>query len=291
MNKRDRDAKLAKGAAAIHKAESETRSEGINEKWLIATRDIKAVLKDRVKFLPDHMGLKLHDDTSIAECLQVLDYVVAVGEHVQFWIGDVLNYGEAKWGKKYHQAIEQTGRAKSTLKHYASVARRIPVDRRKATLSFSHHLEVLKCADVGTIDKLLSDAATKAEKGNTPTVLELRERVKRLQDKAGPETRNDERKQSHKAAVDELVKKGIAKDERDARRILREAQDNEDGSAPASVVEQTSKGWTPPVIEESDLTSEELAVVVCVRDHLRSKPTERCNVFLRFLREKLECPE
>src|SRR5215813_619235 len=101
------------------------KSSRMNDKLLVRTRDIKVVLKERVKFLPEHVGLSLSDDTSIAECLQILDYVVQLGEHIGFLIGDVLNYGEAKWREKYRQAMEQTGRAKGTLVTYASVARRI----------------------------------------------------------------------------------------------------------------------------------------------------------------------
>src|SRR5262245_61685522 len=135
-------AKLAAGAENIRKAEKEAaaskaNTEKINEKWLTPSRDIKAVLKDRGKILPDHIGLKLAEDTSIAECLQVLDWAVAFGHHIQFLIGDVINFGFAKWGDKYRQAMEQTGRAKSTLVAYASVARRIPAAQRKAALSFS----------------------------------------------------------------------------------------------------------------------------------------------------------
>jgi len=291
-------AKLAKGAAKIREAETEAAtSKPIGDKALTPTRDIKAVLKDRVKFLPGHTGLTLDDDTSLAECLQVLEWAVALGNHIQFLIGDVINFGFVKWGNKYQQAMEQTGRAVNTLAHYASVARRIPARQRKAVLSFAHHREIVIIGDDAKIEDLLNEAATQAENGKPPSVIELRRIVQQLTAGSGKQAKVESKTglspRYHSEAVEELVSKGIASGENAARRLLTELEEQTD-VAPVPVVEpaqedEAPQGWPPPVLEESDLTEAELAALRPLREHLASKPTGRCQVFLRYIRESLEC--
>jgi len=75
-------------------------------------------------------------------------------------------------------------------------------------------------------------------------------------------------------AVEELVSKGIAKDERDARRILRE-QETEEEEAPMpaetkpagieSPVESPT-GWTPSSLTKDDLTNEERTLLRALAD-------------------------
>src|SRR5437660_4379553 len=108
MSKKDK-AKLAAGAVEIRKAQKLVAMPSpvvIPE----STRPIKEILRERVKILPGHIGIKLADDTPIEESLRVLDWTTTLADHVGFMIGDVLNFGEAKWGEKYTQALAQTGR-------------------------------------------------------------------------------------------------------------------------------------------------------------------------------------
>jgi lysyl-tRNA synthetase class I len=162
----------------------------LTDKELVPTRDIKKLLRDRVQFLPGHVGLVLSDYTTMAENLQILDWTIGLGEHVQFWIGDVLNAGYVAYGNKYAEALKRTNRAHSTLRQYASVARRIPVEKRKATLSFWHHEVIVRMSEQTAVDKLLDDAAAKAEKGQAPTVKELRDTVKQAKS-AAPDEQTD----------------------------------------------------------------------------------------------------
>src|SRR5258705_4874231 len=60
----------------------------------------------------------------------------------QWWIGDWCNYGEARYGEKYEQAVRDTGYDRGTLRNIASVAGRIEPSRRRDNLSFKHHVEV-----------------------------------------------------------------------------------------------------------------------------------------------------
>lgn len=64
-----------------------------------------------------------------------------------FWLGDLLNFSEARYGHRYAQVMDATGFAYSTLSNYAYVCRQIaPSRRRRAaldgrwrTLKFSHY--------------------------------------------------------------------------------------------------------------------------------------------------------
>jgi hypothetical protein len=57
-------------------------------------------------------------------------------------IGDWVEFGERVYGEKYAQAVEETGLAPQTLMNYASVARRVPPPRRRASLPYSYHAVV-----------------------------------------------------------------------------------------------------------------------------------------------------
>jgi hypothetical protein len=64
-----------------------------------------------------------------------------------WWLGDWLVYGQAKYGRRYKEAIAATGLDYQTLRNYAVVARRFEVSRRRAGLSFHHHAELCALAD------------------------------------------------------------------------------------------------------------------------------------------------
>lgn len=60
----------------------------------------------------------------------------------QFWLGDAILYGEARFGDMYAQAIELTGLDYATVANAIRTARAIPPDRRRESLTYSHHLIV-----------------------------------------------------------------------------------------------------------------------------------------------------
>jgi hypothetical protein len=145
-----------------------------------ATRPIEHILRERVTILKGHIGLKIAGGTSLAESLRILDWTMAMHDHVGFLIGDVINFGHAKWGDKYKAALKQTGLALSTLKTYAKVSARIPIEQRKATLSYTHHREILRIGDDAKVASVLEEIAERADLGNAPTTREVVEKVKRI---------------------------------------------------------------------------------------------------------------
>lgn len=58
---------------------------------------------------------------------------------VTWMIGDWINFGERAYGEKYAQAVEATNMTPATLMNYASIARKVPRERRREGVPFSVH--------------------------------------------------------------------------------------------------------------------------------------------------------
>jgi hypothetical protein len=87
-------------------------------------------------------ALTLDPDTPYGQW-EALGAMLGALSHASCWlIGDWLEFGERAYGEKYAQAIEETGLAAQTLMNYASVARRVPPERRRAALPYSYHAVV-----------------------------------------------------------------------------------------------------------------------------------------------------
>jgi hypothetical protein len=56
-----------------------------------------------------------------------------------WWIGDWIEYGTAKWGEKYVEAARITGYDVKSLRNIAWVARQVDLSRRRDNLRWSHH--------------------------------------------------------------------------------------------------------------------------------------------------------
>ena len=144
-------------------------------------RPIQAILKDYVEILPDHIGLKIDDKIPLDESLSVLGWAMALSDHAGFMIGDIINHGEQTFGEsKYTEAIARTGRALSTLKNYAWVARTFPPEKRLPALTFSHHEEMARLGGPDHREQLIKEVIAQVEEGEEPTVKELRAKVKKL---------------------------------------------------------------------------------------------------------------
>jgi DNA methylase len=70
-----------------------------------------------------------------------LDYLMHLARRIHWWIGDLLVYGEWRWGEMYDEMIERTGYEVRTLRTLKWVAGQIDVSRRRDDLSFAHHQE------------------------------------------------------------------------------------------------------------------------------------------------------
>jgi N6-adenosine-specific RNA methylase IME4 len=88
-------------------------------------------------------SLRFKRDVSKAEWMRVFKALRMIEGSVQFWIGDCLAYREQKWGM-YDEMIDETGYEKGSLRYIKLVAEKFESARRRADLTFSHHLEVVK---------------------------------------------------------------------------------------------------------------------------------------------------
>jgi hypothetical protein len=59
-----------------------------------------------------------------------------------WWVGDWIRYGDARWGEKYTEAARLTGLDSKTLRNIAYVASRFRLSRRRDNLTWTHHAEV-----------------------------------------------------------------------------------------------------------------------------------------------------
>jgi hypothetical protein len=64
----------------------------------------------------------------------------AIGRCSQWWIGDWIRYGTAKWGEKYVEAARVTGYDVASLRNMAWVASKFDLSLRSDTLTWSHHV-------------------------------------------------------------------------------------------------------------------------------------------------------
>lgn len=87
-------------------------------------------------------GITPVGDPTFEEWLSAGTFINNADKSVHFWIGDWLNYGEARWGQMYEQAIERTGFDYGTLANDKYIASRIEFSLRNENLSFTHHVVV-----------------------------------------------------------------------------------------------------------------------------------------------------
>jgi hypothetical protein len=96
----------------------------------------------------------------------------------QWWLGDWIRYGNAKFGEKYSRAVNLTGYDAQTLMIMVHVATRFEIFRRRKDVHWSHHVE-LASLEPDEQDHWLEECAAKKL-----SVADLRSELRRLA--AGP---------------------------------------------------------------------------------------------------------
>jgi hypothetical protein len=64
----------------------------------------------------------------------------AIGRCSQWWIGDWIRYGTARWGERYAEAARVTKYDAASLRNMAWVASRFNLSLRSDKLTWSHHV-------------------------------------------------------------------------------------------------------------------------------------------------------
>jgi hypothetical protein len=91
------------------------------------------------------------------------------------------------------------------------------------------------------------------------------------------------KKRRNNKIVEELVSKGIARDERAARTVLKERREQD--KEPEPQLSKEPKGWTPSVLEKGDLTPDESETVSRLETYATDMPEGRRKAFKRYLCE------
>jgi hypothetical protein len=89
------------------------------------------------------VGIRISGKPDVAEWKGPLQFALWCQRAGPWWIGDLLNSGEDRFGESFSQMCEGVVSAEM-LNRYASVARRVPIENRVATLSWSAHAAVAR---------------------------------------------------------------------------------------------------------------------------------------------------
>ncbi len=87
-------------------------------------------------------SLQLPDGTSYPKVEALFAYFGKVSHALRWYLGDLICWGEGRYGERIYQASEASGLTPGTLQNYASVCGRVAPDRRREGLSFALHSEV-----------------------------------------------------------------------------------------------------------------------------------------------------
>jgi hypothetical protein len=79
----------------------------------------------------------------LAEWLGPLKFALWCQRASPWWIGDMINAGEDLYGEEFGEACGNT-LSTEMVSRYASVARRVPRENRRASLSWSAHAAVAR---------------------------------------------------------------------------------------------------------------------------------------------------
>ncbi|QDT64827.1 hypothetical protein V22_20700 [Calycomorphotria hydatis] len=118
------------------------------------------------------MALEVDEDAPIEEWAGPLEFSLWCQQASPWWIGDLLNAGDARFGEMFSQ-ICQGAISGEQLQRYESVARRVPRENRREGLSWSAHAAVARLPH-----KLQREMLEKADRfGWSSTVLQKKVRA------------------------------------------------------------------------------------------------------------------
>lgn len=191
--KADKD-KLDEGAEKIRKAKADAEKVvQLNVREIPHGDALKAVIENKVVWADGHIGIKKLGDVTLEESVGILQWTMALNDHVQFMVGDIVNLSRQKWGDPtIKQAAEKVDLDYKTIHEYAATAKIIPLDKRIAALPFSQHAVIARLRDKekkpaeSKIDKVLAEVSAKIKDDEIPTVSDVRDKVSKLQYKRPP---------------------------------------------------------------------------------------------------------
>jgi hypothetical protein len=115
--------------------------------WLL-TLDTRLLtpMPPKISVGPFHftsVGIQITGQPKLDEWKGPLQFALWCQRAGPWWIGDLINAGEDRFGETFSQMCEGT-LSTEMLSRYASVARRVPLENRVASLSWSAHAAVAR---------------------------------------------------------------------------------------------------------------------------------------------------
>lgn len=84
-------------------------------------------------------GLIIPEDIELEDYQAISNAILHWDDAVQWWLGDLLGFGEWKWGTTYRKVARESGRDEKTLRNYVWVATHVDLSLRRDKLTFGHH--------------------------------------------------------------------------------------------------------------------------------------------------------
>ena len=94
------------------------------------------------------VGVRIDGKPSLADWKGPLQFALWCQKAGPWWIGDLLNAGETRFGEEFF-AMCEGAISGDQLNRYASVARRVPIRNRRPNLSWSAHAAVARLDHAG----------------------------------------------------------------------------------------------------------------------------------------------
>ncbi|WP_063753646.1 LmbU family transcriptional regulator [Kutzneria sp. 744] len=99
------------------------------------------------RILTTKNGLHIPEGLSFSEWKVAGRRLSGILDSSCWWLGDWLVFGKEQYSDRYQRGVEAVNLSYQTLRNYAWVARRFPLERRRAQLSFQHHSEIASLPD------------------------------------------------------------------------------------------------------------------------------------------------
>lgn len=143
---------------------------------------VAALIAKRVTHTPT--GLIIEDSTPYEEWEEIHNFYSTLRDRTAWMIGDILRFGETKFGERYAQAIEMYGKKYQTLANLAYVCTKFAdLGRRHEDLPFSWHEA---CASLlpQQADAILAEAKRKQRQWDRDDIRDAAAKAKGLPTKA-----------------------------------------------------------------------------------------------------------
>lgn len=90
--------------------------------------------------------LSVIEQREIDEWEPPVNSLIEMQKNIPWWLGDLVVHGEAQWGDDFWQSMPEDCNLEM-LERFANIARKIPVDDRVPSLSWSHHVIALRLSN------------------------------------------------------------------------------------------------------------------------------------------------